>query len=378
MSLLYQLDRGRDVDVPKTARKLRNYYNPIPLRSPTIPATRGETKVGTFGPSEAGSLLASLLTRGSETQLIDQLRRGPKKPNSKARIIDHNINEAIATQDHGVKIRIADQSLAKLNASNPIETITRLRNVVSVANRGELDGLVQAIGLPAGSNRATITNWLEAVEKGQIKTDNETLRNVIKNLNTIAFMHGQRTNTDILAAINQTSADQIQTLNNVLATINQASADQIQAMANVIGTPITDKLEDNRRNVTNWFRDLHTSFIEPNKEQQEEIIDILDDIRDSSSVKVQPTANVTDGGIITPGKWKSMDPAERTIMLRQTANRYLQQGNTIKEGKDPADMTDRWAFITGDNKLIQNKEVKRRMKSGQYILDLNKFIITKP
>ena len=352
-----------------------------------IRSSQGETKVGTFGPSEAGSLLASLLTRGSETQLIDQLRRGPKKPNSKARIIDHNINEAIATQDHGVKIRIADQSIAKLNASNPIEAITRLRNVVSVANRGELDGLVQAIGLPAGSNRATITNWLEAVEKGQIKTDNETLRNVIKNLNTIAFMHGQRTNTDILTAINQTSADQIQTLNNVLATINQASADQIQAMANVIGTPITDKLEDDRLNVTNWFRDLHTSFIQPNKEQQDEIIDILEDIRDSSSTQSvksahplsspkRPTANVTDGGIITPGKWISMDPGARTIMLRQAATRYLQA--IIREGKNPADMTDKWTFITGDNRLISNKDVKRRMKTGQFILDLNKFIITKP
>ena len=91
MALLYQINRGHDVSVPSTARKLRGFYNPIPLDQPTKHASIGR-----------------------EAQLFSQLRRGHKVPDPKARIVDHDIAETIAAQDHGMKIRIADPSLAVL------------------------------------------------------------------------------------------------------------------------------------------------------------------------------------------------------------------------------------------------------------------------
>jgi hypothetical protein len=367
MSLLYQINRGSRVSVPDSARKLRGYFAPLPLE----PITKHATK-------------------GHESQLFTQLRRGGVVPDPTTRIVDHDIAETMAVQDHGMKVRLGDLSINKLKSVDPMIAIGELSNNILAADPAELANLVRDMGLPVGTGNMAAQNWITQVQKGYIKPDAETLTNVVKRLQSIKFMDSQRQNT------------------NVINTIQQASADQIQAMADVIGIPIHESLVANRTNVTKWFMELFKEGIEPSKDKQDEIIMLLDEIdnglkktgktaraapgadpsllESSSSSSSSSSSTESKGLIITPDKWKNMDKTERTNLLKDAASRYMMTGKTIKQGTDSDKMDNKWTFITGDNGLIPNKDVKGRMNSNEidnknkgnkkYILNLKNFTIS--
>jgi hypothetical protein len=149
MSLLYKFDRGRDVAVPKTTRKLRGFYTPLPIELPK-----------------------KHLARGTESQLFTQLQRGHVVPNPKARIIDHDIADKIAIQDHGMKIRISDQSLNKMSESAK-DSIAQLSIIINTASAEQIKAMSDVIGVPIvaslNANRANVTNWFTDMYNQQLE-----------------------------------------------------------------------------------------------------------------------------------------------------------------------------------------------------------------
>jgi hypothetical protein len=113
-----QLHRGSKVHPPKSERIfIDGYYNPIPLK-------HQEHKI-----------------RGTESNLMFQLRRGAQVPDPQGRLIDHDRSDRINTQNHGIKVQLNKSTVDSLKKTDLLNKLEELKSILIKATPEEIKSL---------------------------------------------------------------------------------------------------------------------------------------------------------------------------------------------------------------------------------------------
>jgi hypothetical protein len=253
-------------------------------------------------------------------------------PNPAAPIINHDIADKIAIQDHGMKIRISDQSLNKMSESAK-DSIAQLSIIINTASAEQIKAMSDVIGVPIveslNANRSNVTNWFMDMYTQQLEPSRKQQLDITRILEDI------RNNT-------QRPPPPAPPLGSPPAFRTPAPP---PAPALVPIPPLTPAL---------------ATFLSP--------------ARKPGRSPVGPTKQ---SQTIVSGQWRQMNDVSKMNLLKDAAARYIQSGQNIIQGADANQMDNSWQFIKGQTKKITVKDVKDRMTAGQHVLDLNNFTITR-
>jgi hypothetical protein len=222
-----------------------------------------------------------------------------------------------------MKIRIADQSITKLNAdTQAIKTETLA--AINSASTAQIAALATTVGVPV---TASISNMRDRIYEGLVQ------------IFDFGFEPSRKQQIDIINILSDIR-------NNTQVTLaTPPPPSSVITIPSPPGTPVSSLTSTPSSTPAGTPSSTPSQFSNKN--------------------------------IFLPQSWASMTKPNRTILLRMMASNYLTSGKTIKQGTDATKMTSNWEFIMGDTKLISVKDVKARMLTGNYILSTKDYTIEK-
>ena len=316
-----------------------------------------------------------------EKNFYVRLQRGYKAPNPAPRIIDHQRDERLETQEHGMKIRLSTQTSEQLKTQND-DLMKTIENRLDDATNAQIRTLANVIGIPLTQEirdaRADIVTNINNSPLPVVNAVDDMKERISDELNML-FTYGHEPSQKQQKAIINI-LEQIRDKNKrppppppLPAAAEMKSYKAEDGKTQTVDRTLIQPPPSQIANIRNWrdeedkIRTVDRTLIQPPPSQIANIMKRRKKKKEQKEEKVPLT--------ITPNVWNRMDDGGQNKQLRDAEREYIAQGKKVK---DDGERFSKRRFIIGSSgKPITNDTVKKNMNTGNYILNLKSFKLDK-